>query len=237
MADEIRHRCGCSKLLAYRMAHGLSQPQAVARYEQATGRIMSQPLLSKLEQFPAQSSRPPQAGQLIGFAVVYGTTPLRLIDPDALDQLDPYERSVLIRCNVAFTSPLPPEPAVTGRPDSLEPSQSQDNTCAARQVRLADGKLEWERQMRTAARKALRFLATAEGSNVGPETLEQLRDEVARLARAYLVQPVAALLGDLAEAQDVAFRLLEGRQRPDQTRDLYLLAGITTGLLGARATT
>ncbi len=157
LAAEIRYRFGCSNLVAYRMAHGLSQPQAAARYEQATGRIMSQPLLSKLEQFPAQSSRPPQAGQIIGFAMVYATTPLRLIAPDALDQLDPYERSLLIRCNVAFTPPLAPEPAATGRPDSLEPSQSQDNTRAARGVRLADGKLEWERQVAMAARRALRF--------------------------------------------------------------------------------
>ncbi|MGH3978300.1 MAG: helix-turn-helix domain-containing protein [Pseudonocardiaceae bacterium] len=81
------------------------------------------------------------------------------------------------------------------------------------------------------ARRALRFAATAEGSNVGPEMLEQLWDDVRRLARAYPQQPLPALVGDLVEAQDVAFRLLEGRQRPDQARDLYLLAGVTSGLL------
>lgn len=49
IAEEIRYHCRCSKLTAYRLAQGLSQPQAVARYEQATGRTMSQPVLSKLE--------------------------------------------------------------------------------------------------------------------------------------------------------------------------------------------
>ncbi len=230
VAGEIRYRCGCSKLAAYRLAHGLSQPQVVARYEQVTGRPMSQPLLSKLEQFP-DSDRAPQAGQLIGLAMVYATTPLRLLATDVLDQLDPHERSVLIRCNVAFVPPQPPcEGAMTGRPDTLERGEAS-RVLGAGRVRLADGKLELERQVMTAARKALRFSATVEGSNVGPETLEQLHDEVARLARAYLVQPIPTLVGDLAEVQDVAFRLLEGRQRPADTRELYLLAGVMCSLL------
>jgi ATP/maltotriose-dependent transcriptional regulator MalT len=101
----------------------------------------------------------------------------------------------------------------------------------ARRFRLADDGLESERHMAMAARRALWFCAAVEGSNVGPETLEQLRDEVAKLTLAYRPRPVTTLLGDLVNVQDVAFRLLEGRQRPDQTRQLYLLAGVTCGLL------
>ncbi|MGH8902124.1 MAG: hypothetical protein ACRDYA_10685 [Egibacteraceae bacterium] len=85
--------------------------------------------------------------------------------------------------------------------------------------------------MARATREALRFSATVGGSNVNPETLEQLRDEVTRLVRAYPTQPVPALLGDLVVVQELAFRLLEGRQRPDHTRELYLLAGVACGLL------
>jgi hypothetical protein len=230
IADEIRHQCGCSKLAAYRMAHGWSQPEAVTRYKQATSGPMDQPLLSKLEQFPAPGIRGPQAAQLIGFAATYGTTPLRLVTADALDHLDPHERDVLIRCNIAFMPTPLPDRTTTGRPDSLDRSQAPD-AFGPRQVRLANNTLELERQVVTAARKAFRFTATAEGSNVGPETLDQLRDEVARLARAYKTQPLPTLLGDLIEVQAVAFRLLEGRQRPNQTRELYLLAGVVTGLV------
>ncbi|MDQ3154556.1 MAG: helix-turn-helix domain-containing protein [Actinomycetota bacterium] len=79
--------------------------------------------------------------------------------------------------------------------------------------------------------RALRFAATAEGGNIGPQTLEQLYDEVRRLVRAYPQQPVPLLLGELVEAQGVTFRLLEGRRQPDQARELYLLAGVTSGLL------
>ncbi|MGH8906494.1 MAG: hypothetical protein ACRD0K_08255 [Egibacteraceae bacterium] len=225
IADEIRHHCACSKLAAYRMAHGWSQPQAAERYQQTTGGFMDQPLLSKLEQFPSPGARAPSAAQVIGLAGVYATIPLRLVAPDALDRLDPHERAVLVRCNTAFLPTLTPPPPAPGRLDSLEHG--------ARRVRLADDGLEVERQMAMAGRRALRFSATVEGSNVGPETLEQLRDEVARLALAQKTQPVATVLGDLVDVQDVAFRLLEGRQRPDQARQLYLLAGIACGLLAS----
>ncbi|RBQ22149.1 hypothetical protein DP939_01030 [Spongiactinospora rosea] len=82
-----------------------------------------------------------------------------------------------------------------------------------------------------AARRARRFVASSEASNVGPETLTQLREETARIAGAYLLQPLPTLLFDLIECQDVAFRLLEGRQRPTESVELYLLAGITSGML------
>ncbi|MGH8903705.1 MAG: hypothetical protein ACRDYA_19040, partial [Egibacteraceae bacterium] len=230
IADEIRHQYGCSKLAAYRMAHGWSQPEAVERYQHTTGGYMAQPLLSRLEQFPSDGVHTPLAAHLIGFAAVYTTTPLRLIAPDLLDQLDPRERDVLIRCNTAFTVAPPPGEAAAERLDRLGHGETPD-TPGPRRVRLADSTLKRERQVAMTARKALRFSATVEGSNIGPETLDQLRDEATRLARAYLIQPVTTLLSDLVEVQDVAFRLLEGRQRPDQTRDLYLLAGVMCGLV------
>jgi hypothetical protein len=139
-----------------RLPHGPRlEPTAGNRKLQADHRRpYDQPLLSKLEQFPAPGIRGPQAAQLIGFATVYGTTPLRLVAPDALDQLDPHERNTLIRCNAAFTPAPPPQPgeAIAGRLDSLERSEIPD-TRGARRVRLADSTLELERQVVTAARK------------------------------------------------------------------------------------
>lgn len=42
---------------------------------------------------------------------------------------------------------------------------------------------------------------------------------------------MTTFLGDLVDTQERAFELLEGRQRPEQTGDLYLIAGITCGLM------
>lgn len=91
---------------------------------------------------------------------------------------------------------------------------------------------DWEGQViAMSAERARDFLTRIEASNVGSETLDQLIDDVRRLVTVYQQQPLPQLLGDLVDTQDRAFGLLEGRQRPGQTRDLYLLAGVACGLM------
>lgn len=91
---------------------------------------------------------------------------------------------------------------------------------------------DWQGQVITmSADRARRFLRQAEATNVGNETMDQLADDVRRLVDASSRQALPELLGDLANAQDEAFTLLEGRQPPNQTRDLYLLAGVASGLM------
>ncbi|MGH3886905.1 MAG: hypothetical protein ACRDSZ_10110 [Pseudonocardiaceae bacterium] len=98
----------------------------------------------------------------------------------------------------------------------------------ARRIARAD----WEGQViAMSADRARDFLTRIEATNVGAETLDQLADDVRRLVFTYLQQPLPTLLGDLVATQDRAFTLLEGRQRPEQTRDLYLVAGITCWLM------
>lgn len=83
-----------------------------------------------------------------------------------------------------------------------------------------------------AARRARSFAAvTAGASNVSPESVSQLEEEAARLARAYPVEPLAGLLPDLIQLQSDTLTLLEGRQPPKFTRALYLVAGLAAGML------
>ncbi len=88
-----------------------------------------------------------------------------------------------------------------------------------------------ERQATMSARRAARFTVFAETHNVGSEALDQLRDDVCVLANEYVRLPLIAIMGDLVGTQEIVFRLLEGKQKPAQARDLYLLAGIVAGLL------
>ncbi|MGH3565487.1 MAG: hypothetical protein ACRDRH_05545 [Pseudonocardia sp.] len=81
------------------------------------------------------------------------------------------------------------------------------------------------------ADRARDFLTRAEASNLGRETIGQLTDDVRRLVVSYQQQPLTGLLSEMADTQDRAFGLLEGRQKPEQTRDLYLLAGVASGLM------
>ena len=91
---------------------------------------------------------------------------------------------------------------------------------------------DWEGQVITmSADRARDFLTRIEASNVGAETLDQLLDDVRRLIVAFQQQPLPTILGDLAGTQERAFELLEGRQRPEQSPDLYLVAGIACGLM------
>ncbi|MGH3812016.1 MAG: hypothetical protein ACRDUV_06105 [Pseudonocardiaceae bacterium] len=108
------------------------------------------------------------------------------------------------------------------------PSRRHNGVVTARGTARTD----WEGQViAMSADRARDFLTRIEATNVGAETLDQLFDDLRRLVIAYLQQPLPTLLGDLVSTQDRAFSLLEGRQRPYQARDLYLVAGVTCGLM------
>jgi hypothetical protein len=79
-------------------------------------------------------------------------------------------------------------------------------------------------------RRVRDILPLVEGTNVGTDTLGLIRDEVRRLARAMPTEPVPLIFPDLAGLQDVLFRLLEGRQPPQQSRDLNFLTAATSAL-------
>jgi tetratricopeptide (TPR) repeat protein len=85
-----------------------------------------------------------------------------------------------------------------------------------------------------AAGRARAFLRTLERNDVGAETVDQLVDDVRRLAVAYPQRPLASLLDEIVTTQRSAFELLDGAARPAQSRDLHLAAGIASGLM-ARA--
>jgi len=124
--------------------------------------------------------------------------------------------------------PAPPAAASDRLPTRSYESSSTEHTGAPRQLHPLTA---FERQVSMAARRAAHFTALAESGNLGPETLEQLRDDVSRLANAYVAKPVVAIIGNLVETQDTIFTLLEGRQKPGQSRELYLLAGVVSGLI------
>lgn len=88
-----------------------------------------------------------------------------------------------------------------------------------------------EGQVMMATRRAAKFATFAEIDNVGPEAIAQLQDDVVHLANAYLHDSLIMIMGDILEEQETIFRLLEGKQKPTLSRDLYFLAGIVSGLI------
>ncbi len=83
----------------------------------------------------------------------------------------------------------------------------------------------------SAADESARLLAWAEASNIGDLTLEQMHSDVRWIARSYLKAPTLPLFVRARAIRDQAFVLLAGHQRPDQSRDLYAVAGWALTLL------
>ncbi len=82
-----------------------------------------------------------------------------------------------------------------------------------------------------AAAASLEFAESVIPSNVTDDTLEDLSFEISRIATDYVHAPLFPLFGELLDVRDQIFTLLAGRQRPRQTRELFLLAGTTCLLL------
>lgn len=134
-------------------------------------------------------------------------------------------------------APAPPEIVAPARTSELAPSPASSITQTwpaepTRSITEPDGSGNTvERQVAMATRRAARFTTFAEIDNVGPEAIAQLHDDVVHLANAYIHDPLITIIGDLVDEQEVVFRLLEGKQKPSLTRELYLLAGIVSGLV------
>lgn len=124
--------------------------------------------------------------------------------------------------------------AMFGRPvdELLRPWVGQVEPVPESLVRVSTAEVVDEgRVLAMAAQRARRFAVTAGQDGVSAEVVDQLHDDVQRLATAYPQQPLREILGDLVEAQDALFSLLERRQRPSSARQLYFLAGVASGLL------
>jgi hypothetical protein len=88
-----------------------------------------------------------------------------------------------------------------------------------------------QREVTMAAAESARFGQFAEQSNVGPHTLEQFRADLVRIVTTYPNRPVYPIFVELRALRNRAFELLEGRQYPEQSRELYLVAGVLCGVL------
>lgn len=86
-----------------------------------------------------------------------------------------------------------------------------------------------EEIVRMAAERARGFGLAAQATSA--EVVGLIYDEVRDLAQEYPRRPITELLGRLVEVQDVAFQVLEDRARPADARQLYLLAGVASGMI------
>ncbi|MDT3398129.1 hypothetical protein RKE29_16015 [Streptomyces sp. B1866] len=122
-------------------------------------------------------------------------------------------------------APAAPQPAPSGAVGTSAPHDEPRATSGADLQRM-------ERFAAMAARRAIEFAMGAERNEVGRETLSHLQDQVRRIAEIYTRVPLGQILDDMTQVQDMTFRLLEsGRAKPSESRELYLLAALQSGML------
>jgi hypothetical protein len=91
-----------------------------------------------------------------------------------------------------------------------------------------------EEALTVSTRRARQF-AHQVSQTLADEAVDLIHDEVVAAAVRYEHDPLAMFIGDLADAQDAAFQLLDVHPRPDQATHLYFLAAVAGGLLAQAA--
>ncbi|MFE7300616.1 helix-turn-helix domain-containing protein [Streptomyces sp. NPDC057579] len=82
-----------------------------------------------------------------------------------------------------------------------------------------------------AAQSSSAFAEFISSSNVSTDELEQFGFTLARIATDYVHAPLLPLFTELVALRDELFDRLQGRQRPQQSRELFMLAGTACLLL------
>lgn len=121
--------------------------------------------------------------------------------------------------------------------DLLTPGQITSPNAAGSHATLAEGwpvhnETDGLRVLATtAAQSSTVFTELFSSTNVSEDVLEQFRFTLSRIATAYVHAPLLPLFTELITVRDQLFALLQGRQSPHQSRDLFLLAGTACLLL------
>jgi hypothetical protein len=227
VATEMALRWRYRPRQAWRHAWGYTQQDVAARYNRvldSPDAPMTDKRISDYEAWPAGGVKP-TLGALHILAMIYRTQPIKLIDQLDRESLTDAERIAL-------------RPAAVGAA-MTEPGgtiESEPN------YRLADrfpkpvpalpvgtpGGGGW-------ANESSKHAALAEATNVGPMTLEELREDVIRLARVSGKLDVAPYFPQIMRARDQIYRLLDRRQHPRQSTDLYFLASVICGVVADAA--
>ncbi|MFC8845568.1 MULTISPECIES: helix-turn-helix domain-containing protein [unclassified Micromonospora] len=221
IAAELQRRFGLRPRDAFRQAHGWTQ-DAVAERLNARGNgsaTFTGARISDYERWPFGGRRPTLAA-LNALAQVLGTESSSLVDLDDLAAMQEADREALSGRNAALMAA--PSAASSAPPGAMAEPLRWDLSALQDEMELVIAVAE-----RTAS-----FGAWAQGSNVGPLTLEDVAASTRRIAVDYLTEPPVVVYARAGLLADRVFRLLQtGRQDPDQSRELYTWAGYLCTLL------
>lgn len=225
VAADLISRCQKRPREAWRLAAELSLDEAAARYNTirtARGAPMRQARVWDYEQWPRAGARPTVRALKI-LAQVYGTTWDRLVDLEDLTHMNEQDReayhavTAARRRGAAMVASTP-----VAASTALEPGEDGADAAEADAAGAED-------VIEEAAEQSAQLATWAGSTNVDDDLLDQLGRRIRGVAHAYVYYRPYPLLVRTCRIRNRVRTLLQGRQRPPQTRELYLA--------GARACT
>jgi transcriptional regulator with XRE-family HTH domain len=225
IATEMASRWNLRPRQAYRYALDLTQDDVAGRYNALIGEMnapMTGKRISDYEAWPIGGVRPSLYAIVI-LAEIYQTKPINLVDFNDYEHM-PSRDLAALRAGIddnghdigtVARSPLLPivnEFVVT---DSYPKAVEEDLQSLVKRV----------------AAQSRHHAGEAEMTNIGEMTLEELDNDVRRITKEHLYINSVSLFGETVRLRDRVYKLLEGRQYPRQSAQLYFLASVLCALL------
>lgn len=130
----------------------------------------------------------------------------------------------------------PPAPVATGVPTLADPPLAASNAAAYRGTYGSEPDHSAAgREVVMAAHEGSEHAEQAEAHDIGEATLEQLRADVARLARLFDTDEPLGVFLEMRRVRMRVYRVLDRRLWPRERTDLYFLMGCLNGMLGNTA--
>jgi transcriptional regulator with XRE-family HTH domain len=238
IAAEMTLKWGYRPRQAWRHAHGLTQDDVAARYNQLVDSdqaAMAGKRISDFEAWPHGGVKPTLTTLKI-LADIYGTTTWTLTDHDDRQALPSHERIALkpqsgdSNTYSEYQSPqlvLPATPVISS--SGSRPTLLTGVTAGPLYRSSVDRPIH--DLIMSAAYESRHHAESAQEHIMPDATLEEVNAEVERLTREHLYQSSISTFPDTLQTRDKIYRLLEYQQYPRQTTHLYYLASVICALL------
>jgi transcriptional regulator with XRE-family HTH domain len=236
VAEEMMRRWGFRPRQAWRYAHRMTQRDVAARYNELANdpdAKMIDKRISDYENWPRKGSWP-SLDVLAILAQVYETRLEKLIDYRDLEAMPTRDATLLtmyplIRDLNRVNSPTLATVNETRDLPVISRVQGPEPSTASGPAKIISPLLK--DVIMDAAHESSEHAANAEQTNAGSTLLEQLRDNVIRLARASGKVDLVPVFPEMVRVRNQIYQLLDGHQYPRQTNELYFLASVICGVL------
>lgn len=245
IAAEFALRWGFRPRQAWRHAHGLTQDEVAARYNQLLNNgqaPMTSKRISDYENWPDSGNKPTPKTLAI-LAKIYSTSASKLVDhydrqkmtaderialepPRNLPTIKDRSRNGSDQLNQPQPSPTPLSCTVVQTPTEVQQS-SLEVVRPAQQTSVG----AIRDYIMRAAHESRDHSENAQGNMMPESTLEEIAAEVERLTKEHLYSDSLSTFSGTVQARNQIYRFLEQHQYPRQTEHLYYLASIACALL------